>query len=128
MKPYVHAKASVRRYGGIPEDYLAIHDLMDSSKSAIADHRHRAVFHNAFGIYIVEKIFGTTIVNSQGKHVNVRDIAEDHVLEDLGRIPSLEDWFKNMTPQPWMSGTTRKKEISKFVEAANSIEQDETGE
>ena len=34
----------------------------------------------------------------------MRDIAEQHVLEDLGFIPSLNDWLKEMTPQPWMAG------------------------
>lgn len=84
MKPFIHAKASAKRYGGEPKDYLAIHDFMDSSKAALADVRHRAVFHSAFGIFIVEKVFGTNITNSEGKLVSVRDIAEDHVREDLG--------------------------------------------
>ncbi len=36
-----------------------------------------------------------TIVNSGGKEVFVRNVAE-HVLEDLGWIPSLSDWLREM--------------------------------
>ena len=108
MKPFLHAKASAKRYGGIPEDYLPIHDMMDSSKSALADVRHRAVFHSAFGIYIIEKIFGATLRNSDGKEYSVRDVAEDHVKEDLGTIPSLENWLTGLPIHTWMGGRTKK--------------------
>jgi hypothetical protein len=109
MKPHLHSKNSVNKYGGKLEDYQPIHDFIDSSKSALADTRHRAALHSAFGIFIVEKVFGTTITNSDGKVVSVRDIAEDHVIEDLGFIPTMEHWFKNMKSQPWMGGGARKK-------------------
>ena len=33
-----------------------------------------------------------------GREVFVRDIAEQHVLEDLGHIPSLSDWLREMPP------------------------------
>jgi hypothetical protein len=103
-KPYVHAQSSVKRFGGKVEDYLPIHERMDSTKSAHAEVTHRCVFHSAFGIYIVEEIFGRFVTNSDGKQVYVRDIAEQHVLEDLGFIPSLSDWLKEMPSQPWMAG------------------------
>jgi len=102
MKPHLHAKSSVRQWGGVVADYLPIHNEIDSSKAAHASMRHRAVFHNAFGIYVIERIFGTTIENSDGKEVSVRDIAEKHVIEDLGRIPSLDEWLKEMAMQEWM--------------------------
>lgn len=109
MKPWIHAKNSVKKYGGKQEDYLPIHDAIDSSKSAHASVKHRAVLHSAFSIYLIERIFGTTITNSDGKAVSVRDIAEDHVLEDLGKIPSLDDWLSAMDVQAWMGGPSRKK-------------------
>ena len=46
MKPIIHAESSARKFGGQPEDYLEIHNFMDSSKSVIADNRHRALTHN----------------------------------------------------------------------------------
>jgi hypothetical protein len=30
------------------------------------------------------------------------------VLEDLGFIPSLSDWLKEMPPQPWMAGMKKR--------------------
>ncbi len=106
-KALIHARSSAKRFGGCAEDYLAIHERMDSSKSAHAEVSHRCVFHSAFGIYIIEDIFGRTITNSDGKEVFVRDVAEQHVLEDLGFIPSLSDWLREMPAQPWMAGAKK---------------------
>lgn len=47
-KPYIHAISSAKRFGGKPEDYIEIHNLMDSSKGAIPDNRHRALTHNSW--------------------------------------------------------------------------------
>ena len=103
-KAWVHAQSSVKRWGGQPEDYVGIHEQMDSTKMAVAEVTHRCVYHSAFGIFIIEKIFGRTVTNSAGREVHVRDIAEQHVLEDLGFIPSLSDWLKEMPSLPWMAG------------------------
>lgn len=114
MKPYIHAKSSAKRYGGVPEDYLPIHDFMDSSKAHIADVRHRALFHSTFGCFIVEKVFGTVLTNSDGKEYSVRDVAEDHILEDLGRIPTVFEYFEGMPIQQWMGG--QSKSIRRVME------------
>jgi hypothetical protein len=101
---YHHAKSSAKRFGGNPEDYLAVHDFLDSSKSAYADFRHRAVLHSTFGIFICEKVFGHTITNSAGKQVPVRVIAEQHVKEDHnGIIPTVEQWLHSIKMEPWMN-------------------------
>ena len=110
MKPYVHAKNSVKRYGGSVNDYLPIHDWFDSTKAAYADFAHRAILHNTFGIFLAEQLFGTTITNSEGKVISVRDIAEDHVKEDTGgRIPTIQDWLKDLKPEPWMLGIGQRE-------------------
>lgn len=115
MKPHLHCKNSVNKYGGSIDDYQEIHDFIDSSKSVVPDMRHRSILHSAFGIYIVEKVFGITITNSDGKVVSVRDIAEDHVIEDMGFIPTLDKWLNNMTMQDWMFGSDRKRVKKKFI-------------
>ena len=43
-----------------------------------------------------------TITLSTGRIVPVRLIGEQHVLEDLGRIPSFADWMRFIRPEPWM--------------------------
>lgn len=108
MKPFRHARNSVKKYGGSINDYMPIHDFIDSSKAALADVRHRAILHSAFGIFIVERAFGALITNGDGVTVSVRDVAEDHVIEDLGRIPTLEEYLKTMPLDAchWMGGPT----------------------
>ena len=105
MKPYIHAKNSVKRYGGCIDDYIAIHNWFDSTKAATANFYHRAILHNSFGIFLAEQLFGITITNSDSKIISVRDIAEDHVKEDCcGKIPSIDDWLKNIPHENWMVG------------------------
>ena len=104
-KPYIHAVSSAKKWGGVPEDYLAIHDLMDSSKGTIADSRHRALTHNAWFLSVIlEKIFGHNITNSNGRLVSVRDVGEQHILEDYGGrfIPSAQDFLQEIELKEWM--------------------------
>lgn len=105
-KPWIHAESSARRFGGKPEDYIEIHNLMDSSKGTIADNRHRALTHNAWFVgTILEQIFGVCFENSAGRTVQVRDIGEQHVLEDYNGqyIPSAQDFLEKMPMEDWMN-------------------------
>lgn len=108
MKPLQHARNSAKKWGGCPEDYQELHDFFDSSKSTLPDIRHRAILHSAFGIFILERVFGTYVTNSAGRQISVRDIGEDHVIEDLGFIPTVERWLKNMPIEDWMTGSKRR--------------------
>jgi hypothetical protein len=99
---YYHALSSVKRWGGCVEDYRPLHDWFDQSKAIIADPRHRALRHHAEGIFMLEALFGQTITNSDGRVVPVRLIGEQHVLEDLGHIPSFADWARAIRPEAWM--------------------------
>src|SRR5215831_2066324 len=66
--------------------------------------RHRALRHHAQGIFECERIFGVSLVNSDGKTVPVRYIGEQHVKEDCGGfIPTVADWFRNVKREVWMS-------------------------
>ncbi len=56
---------------------------------------------------MAETIFGVTITNSAGRIIPVRLIAEQHILEDLGRVPSFADWVRCIKPEPWMGRTSR---------------------
>lgn len=107
MKPYLHSKVSVQKWGGKCEDYLKIHDFIDSSKAHFPDMRHRVLLHSSFGIFICEQMFGHNITNSDGKLVSVRDIAERHVLDDLGKIPTVQDYLSHMPMLDWLGGPKR---------------------
>lgn len=89
MNYMTHCKTSARKYGGKPEDYIKIHEWFDQTKKHLADLRHRVILHNSFGIQLCIQVFGHTIKNSDGKDVPVQKIAEDHILEDQGCIPTL---------------------------------------
>ncbi len=105
-KPYFHAKSSAKKYGGIWEDYMEIHEFMDSSKAAFPDNRHRCLTHNSWFIgTILPKVFGETFKRkSDDKIVNTRDIGEQHVLEDFKMkfIPSAQDFLQELEFLPWM--------------------------
>jgi hypothetical protein len=101
--PFHHTVSSVKRWGGQPADYLPIHNFLDSSKALVADWRHRALYHHSAGIFLCEQLFGVTITNSDGREVPVRYIAEQHVLEDLKRIPAAAEWLMAIRPARWMA-------------------------
>src|SRR5258708_6794120 len=67
MKPLEHAQRDVAHFGGVEEDYLPIHDFFDQTKAFIPDMRHRAVLHNAWGIFLCERMFGPSLTNKDGK-------------------------------------------------------------
>lgn len=123
MKPYIHAKNSVNKYGGKIEDYIELHNFMDSSKAHFPDARHRVIFHSSFGIFIVEKVFGITLTNSDGKILQVRDLAEDHILEDIGFIPTVADYLRDMPHYEWLNGDNRTRQmIDKQTEKIDEVE------
>lgn len=102
MKPLIHAKNSVRKFGGKVEDYLPLHNWMDSTKGYVPDMRHRMILHNAWGIMLAEQIHGVYFKNSDGRDISVRDVLEQHVMDDLGHIPTLEKCISGMPAEPWM--------------------------
>lgn len=111
--PYHHAVSSARQWGGEPDDYLAIHQWFDESKAFLPDFRHRALRHHAEGIFLMEQVFGPTLTTSAGRVVPTRWVGEQHVREDLGRIPTASDWLRCIRPEPWMN---RSRPLSRELE------------
>ena len=103
LKAFNHCKSSKSRFGGKEEDYHAIHAWFDESKAHVPDIRHRMLRHHSQGIEECEKTFGIYLQNSDGKKVPVKSIAEQHILEDLGFIPTLQDWISNIYIKSWMN-------------------------
>ena len=151
-KADIHSESSAKKFGGKAEDYLEVHEFMDSSKAFCSDNRHRTLFHSTAGAYYVQKMFGIDfaaledlrnkynlpesfikdfvalvahnrsrgvhIKNSLGQKVHVRNIAEQHILEDFRNrfIPTPQDYFNEMNLTSWMDnalGTPRKSGCSK---------------
>jgi hypothetical protein len=59
----------------------------------------------------------TSIVNSDGIEVSVRSIAESHIVEDMGRIPTLSDYLNDMPIYSWLGHG--EKGIRKIVLKTN---------
>ena len=94
--PYYHSVSSVEQWGGVWQDYIDIHCWLDHSKRYLADFRHRALRHHREGVKLLCRIVGEEITNSDGRKVAVFEIGKKHILEDLGTLPSIDDWFFNV--------------------------------
>jgi hypothetical protein len=104
--PMVHSRSSVKRWGGKVEDYLAIHKLLDSPKATMNNNTSRMLTHNTWFAYeVIPLIFGYNIINSDGRSVDVVDIAMLHIAEDFRHkfIPTPQDYLQHMQVQPWMN-------------------------
>jgi len=125
MNSWYHAVSAAHKWGGEPEDYLDIEEFIDSSKKTFGDYRHRAMYHHTLGVYLCEDLFGKTRKvqkNTKFIDVPVRLIAERHIVEDLGFLPSPEHYLKHIPYDDpaslWMSGAKRK-EVGNFNDLFN---------
>lgn len=104
MTPWKHAESSAAKWGGEPEDYIEIHDWFDETKQYTGDFTHRAMRHHSAGVQWCIETFGHSIITSEGRVVPVKMIAEQHVTEDCGFIPTVQDWLQPLKANPdgWM--------------------------
>jgi hypothetical protein len=108
-----HAKSAAKKWGGKWEDYIAVEELIDSSKQFIGDVRHRAFFHNTYGVWLCQRVFGRVITVQKAENaveVPTRLVAEQHILEDIGWLPSPSDYLDGMPIASWMSGAKLRQE------------------
>jgi hypothetical protein len=77
--------------------------------------RHRALRHHSEGIFWAEEKFGVYITNSDGKMVPVRAIGEQHVIEDIGFIPTIKDYLDNMQQVNWMYKPGEGRKVLKEI-------------
>lgn len=104
--PLIHSKSSVKRWGGKVEDYLPLHELIDSPKATMNNNSSRALTHNTWFAYtIMPKIFGYNIINADGKSVDVVDIAMLHIAEDFRMkfVPTAQDYLQHLQVQAWFN-------------------------
>lgn len=109
MNSWFHAKSAAHKWGGTPEDYLPIEEFIDSSKQVIGDVRHRSLYHHTLGVWLCQRIFGATLQVGEHKIVPVRMVAERHIIEDLGWLPSPSDYIRDMPIAAWMGGSHERK-------------------
>lgn len=122
--PMIHAKSSVKRWGGKVEDYIEIHELLDSPKATMNNNTSRMLTHNTWFVYhIIPKIFGYNITNSDGKSVDTVDIAMLHVAEDFRMkfVPTVQDYLKHMEVQPWMCNGVKELDNEEGKQIVNDL-------
>ena len=107
MDSWYHAQSAARKWGGTPADYLPIEEFIDSSKQVIGDVRHRSIYHHTLGVHLCQRIFGPTLLIGRIQ-VPVKQIAERHILEDLGWLPTPADYLHDLPVHQWFSGSRRK--------------------
>jgi hypothetical protein len=118
MTPFVHAQSSAKKWGGTPQDYIHIHEWFDETKQYTGDWTHRALRHHAAGVQWAIEKFGHAIQVGEAL-VPVKLIAEQHVMEDCGFIPAVQDWLWPLIkdPEPWMlrvGKTTTESELKEI--------------
>lgn len=125
MTPYKHAESSAKKFGGEPNEYLYVHNWFDETKAFTGDWTHRALRHHSAGIEWCCSILGHEILidlddddkvgDNHFRIVPTKLVAEQHVMEDCGFIPTPQDWLRGIKQQPadWMLkvGYKTKKEI-----------------
>ena len=119
MKPLQHAQISQKIHGGKWQDYIDVHNFLDSSKSACAHFKHRFFLHHAEGIDLGVKIFGQNLTNSEGETLEIRQLLTEHLIEDVASLVTVEDWARDLLPKtndPFYQFLTKKR---------NQIENDE---
>ena len=103
----------MKRWGGKVEDYLAIHELIDSPKVTMNNNSSRCLTHNTwFAYHIIPKIFGYNITNSNGRSVDTIDIAMLHIAEDFRMkfVPTAQDYLQHLQVQAWMNNGVKDLE------------------
>ena len=121
-----HAESSVRRWGGKVEDYLPQHIFLDSPKSVMNNNTARALTHNCWFVHeVCVKVFGYTIINSDGKKVETIDICMLHILEDFRHkfIPTAQDYLKHLVIQPWMNNAVKPIDNEQAYNEAETFKQ-----
>jgi hypothetical protein len=109
--PLIHSKSSVKRWGGKVEDYLPLHELIDSPKATMNNNSVRVLTHNTWFAYqIMPKIFGYNIINSDGKSVDVVDISMLHIAEDFRMkfVPTPQDYLQHLQVQAWFNNGVKE--------------------
>jgi len=92
-----------------------IHNWFDETKAYTGIWTHRALRHHSAGIEECISVFGP-VIEAGGKKIPVKLIAEQHVQEDCGFIPTIADWLAPLvySPSPWMLRTGTKNKTEKI--------------
>jgi hypothetical protein len=84
----------------------------------------RLLTHNTwFAYFMIPKVFGYNIVNSDGKSVDCVDIAMLHIAEDFRMkfVPTPQDYLKHLQVQPWMNNGVKELDNEEGKNIVNEL-------
>jgi hypothetical protein len=96
------------RFGGAIENFRPLHEWFLETRHWMPDRRHLILRHHAFGIFEAETRFGIVLRLSNGTSVPTRIVAERHVREVMGSIPTTSAMLQLIRPQKWMATSPAK--------------------
>lgn len=99
-----HSENSAKEFGGEPEDYYTIHQFIDSASDHYPEFGSLAILHSSYGVTIVEKVFGRYLTLDRDKLprlISVKEVALKHIRDELGCVPSVQDWVSSIQSEPW---------------------------
>jgi hypothetical protein len=108
------AKGLAARWGGLPDDYLALIGFFDKPCEFAPDNPAAAalITHNSFGIFLAEELLGTAITLTETRDsrrfsqiIPTRSAAEDLVYARVGSIPPAGNLTAHTRLKLWMCGT-----------------------
>jgi len=107
------AEGLAARWGGVPDDYLALIDFFDKPSEFAPENPAAAMItHNSFGIFLAEELLGTTITLTETgdsrrfpQIISTRSAAEDLVYARIGSIPPAGNLAAHTRLKLWMCGT-----------------------
>jgi len=108
------AEGLAARWGGVPDDYLALIGFFDKPSEFAPDNPNAAalITHNSFGIFLAEELLGTIIPLTETNNspqfpqiISTRSAAEDIVYARIGSIPPAGNLAARIRLKLWMCGT-----------------------
>ncbi len=77
--------------------------FMDWPRDYLADRRYRRVLHNSWGVSMAVEAFGLLLTcASDQAELPVQLLAEQHILQEMPAVPTLEASLEGITLQRWM--------------------------
>jgi len=107
------AKGLAARWGGVPDNYLALIDFFDKPREFAPDNPDAAgmITHNSFGTFLAEELLGTVIALTETNDsrqfpqiISTRSAAEDLVYARTGSIPPAGNLAAHTRLKLWMCG------------------------
>jgi hypothetical protein len=121
------AEGLAARWGGVPDDYLALIGFFDKPSEFAPDRSDAAamITHNSFGIFLAEELLGTVITLTDTNDsrqvpqlISTRSAAEDLVYARIGSISPAGNLAAHTRLRLWMCGT----EVGAALKTRRTIE------